>query len=484
MKEKSLKKNAIFSILKSFMGIIFPIVTFPYASRILLSEGIGKVNFINAIVDYFVLIASLGIQGHGIRELAKVKNDIKQFTKTAKELLTINIISTITAYTLLFLALFFSKKLIQYKHLILICSIKILLTTFGIEWLYKASEDFVYITKRTIFFQLVSIIYLFVFVHKPSDIYHYMFFTILSSVGSNLCNIFYSRKKILYSLKVKLELKPHLKPIFILFGTTIAASVFTLLDSTMLGFMKTDSDVGYYSAATKINRMAITILAAINAVIAPRMSYYLENNKNKYNELLMTASNIFQALALPMVAGMIILAEPLTFIFCGNNYVSSVLPMKIMSPIIFFVIMGSLLSDQILIPHRKDFHTLISVIIGSIINFILNLIFIPKYSISGAAFASVTSEGIILIIKSLFSKKLENNFYRQFSLIWQYLLATFIMVLLLIVEIKFLNTGVINLFIEIITGALTYCLVLILFKNEYLLKFLKVFFSKIKKNKK
>lgn len=481
MNEKSLKKNAVFSVLKSLMGIIFPIITFPYASRILLSDGIGKVNFVNAIIDYFVLIAGLGINSYAIRELAKAKNDIKQFTKITKELILLNIISTIIAYLLLFIALLFSKKLIQYKQLIIISSIKILLTTFGIEWLYKASEDFEYITKRTIFFQFISIIYLFAFVHKPSDIYHYMIFTIISSTGSNICNIYNSRKKILYKLKVKLVLKHHLKPVFILFGTSIAASVFTLLDSTMLGFIKTDSDVGYYAAATKINRMVITLLSAINAVIAPRMSYYLNNNNNKYNELLITAANIFQALAIPMVAGMIILAKPLIFVFCGKNYLLSIVPMQIMSPIIFFVIIGSLLSDQILIPHRKDYQTLIAVVIGAIINFILNLLLIPKFSIIGAAFASVISEAIILIVKSIFSLKIESYFFQQFYLIWQYVLSTFFMVSLLFFEIKIFPSGIIPLIIEIISGIIIYTFSLMLLKNKYFFKYVKIAVQKIKK---
>ena len=106
MAEKSIKKNAVLNVIKTLMGIVFPLITFPYASRILLPDGIGKVNFANSVVAYFALLAGLGISTHGIREAAKIRSDKNALSKLVGELFLINVVSTLVVYTLFLLTLF------------------------------------------------------------------------------------------------------------------------------------------------------------------------------------------------------------------------------------------------------------------------------------------------------------------------------------------------------------------------------------------
>ena len=80
-KQKSIKTNFVFNFIKVLLSLIFPLITFPYASRILLPEGIGKVDFANSIIAYFILIASLGINTYAIREGAKVRDDKEKLSK-------------------------------------------------------------------------------------------------------------------------------------------------------------------------------------------------------------------------------------------------------------------------------------------------------------------------------------------------------------------------------------------------------------------
>ena len=165
MAEKSLKKNAIFSFIKAFMNLAFPVITFPYASRILLPEGIGKVNFANSVVSYFIIIAGLGIGTYATREASKVRDDKSKLTKFSKEIFSINLISTAIAYILFFIAFIFIPKLNPYRTMLLICSTKILFTTIGLVWVFVANEDFKYITIRSLLFQILAIFYLFIFVY-------------------------------------------------------------------------------------------------------------------------------------------------------------------------------------------------------------------------------------------------------------------------------------------------------------------------------
>ena len=152
MKQKSLKKNAIYNIIRNLMNIIFPIISFPYASRILMPEGMGKVNFANSIIEYFSLIALLGIKTYASRECAKIRDDKEKLSKTAKEILIINGISTVVSYILFAIALLVVPKFSDYRILLVVCSAKILFLTMGMDWLYTANEEYRYIAVRSVFF--------------------------------------------------------------------------------------------------------------------------------------------------------------------------------------------------------------------------------------------------------------------------------------------------------------------------------------------
>ena len=170
---KSLKKNALLNMLRTVMGLLFPLITFPYASRVLQPAGLGKVNFANSIISYFSMIAALGISTYGVREAAKLRNDKMALTKFVKEILTINLISTLIAYLLLGFTLLFIPQIYEYRNLLIVCSTSILFVTVGMDWLYTALEEFSYITIRSVVFQFLSLILLFIFVRTKDDYLKY-----------------------------------------------------------------------------------------------------------------------------------------------------------------------------------------------------------------------------------------------------------------------------------------------------------------------
>lgn len=163
-KGKSLGKNAFLNGFKNVLNLLFPLLTFPYVSKILSVEGIGQYNFAQATVSYFSLIAGLGISSYAIREGAKYRDDRNKFDTFASEVLLCNTISTIIAYLLLAFCMLFVDKLKSYALLIWVFSIQIVFTTIGIEWLYSIYEEYEYITVRSIAFKIISIILIFMFV--------------------------------------------------------------------------------------------------------------------------------------------------------------------------------------------------------------------------------------------------------------------------------------------------------------------------------
>lgn len=184
LKKKSLGWNAVLNSVRSVCNILFPLVTFPYVSRVLQVKGLGKYNFSNSIISYFLLIAGLGISTYAIREGAKYRNSNKKITLFSSQIFTINIYSTIISYILLILALVIFKNLRTYTICILIFSLEIFFTTLSVDWLYQIYEDYDYITIRSICFQIISIILMFLFVRNKNDYLIYASITVFSTVGS------------------------------------------------------------------------------------------------------------------------------------------------------------------------------------------------------------------------------------------------------------------------------------------------------------
>lgn len=480
MKEKSLKKNAILNIVRTLMSIIFPIITFPYASRILLPEGVGKVNFVNSIVSYFTIISLLGIGTHGTRESAKYRDNKDELSKVCSEMLAINVITTVIAYLLYFLFIFLNPTLQDYKVFLLIASITILFSTFGIGWFYSGIEEYEYITIRTIIFQIVSIVLLFLFVKKKEDVLIYLLIGIVSNVGSNILNLIHSRKYIRIRFNRNLELKKHLKPTFLLFSIALITSIYNTLDTSMLGFLSTDQQVGYYTAATKINRMVLTLVTSISAVMFPRLSYYIKQNRTEdFKNLLNKNLSIIFLISLPCTIGLNILSEPIVLLFSGSNFVPAIPIMKLMNPIIIIISISNFIGAQVFIPLGKEKNTVIAVTCGSIINFTLNMILIPKYFALGAAIATISAESIVAIIQIVNLRKIISLNSHLIEII-QYILAVTIMGIIIKVLSNIISSNILSIIVCIISGALIYYLSLIILRNQITISLSKYFFTKLK----
>lgn len=473
MAEKSLKKNALYSFLKSFLTLVFPIITFPYASRILSPEGIGKVNFANSIVSYFVMIGSLGIGTYGIREIAKNRENDIETSKTLKELFAINLITTLIAYVMFIICLFFVKKFASYKNLLLICSLNIIFTPLGIDWFYRGLEEFKYITIRSFIFQLLSVIFLFSFVKTKENLLMYAIVGIISSIGSNICNIIHARKMFLFKINVKLEIKKHLKPIFIFFTAAICSTIYTTLDTSMLGFFSTDTQVGYYSAANKINKMILGVITAVISVILPRLSFYMQ--KNRREEFFQLANRCFRyimIISVPSFFGLIIIAEPIIILFSGKDYLPAVITMKILSPIISVISMGIFLNGNVLPSLKKEKFGLIAVSIGAFINFVLNIFFIKKWQAFGAGLSTLITESCITLVQLFFTKNLfigKQNFITLIKVI----ISSFVMFFLTGFICNFFKNPILQIVISVILGVIIYSLMLFLLREKEFLDLLK-----------
>ncbi len=400
MKEKSIRKNFFMNVLLALSGVVFPLVSFRYASRILYPAGIGKVSFATSVIAYFSIFAQLGIPTYGIRACAKVRDNKQQLTKTVHELLGINLVMDLISYALLAIAVFIIPRLGEEKLLFGIISCTIFLNSIGMEWLYKGLEEYSYITIRSIVFKAVALIMLFVQIKSQSDYVLYGFISIFASSASNLLNLIHAKKYISLRRPQNCNWKQHLKPILIFFGMACAATIYTNLDSVMLGFMATDADVGYYNAAIKIKTVLVSVITALGTVLLPRSSYYVERGEmDEFRRISRKALSFILLSAPPVVIYFMIFAKESIQLLSGDAFLPSVFPMQILVPTILLIGLTNLLGIQILVPLGKEKTVLISEIAGAVVDLILNIILIPQLQATGASIGTLVAEVVVFAIQ-------------------------------------------------------------------------------------
>ena len=466
MSSISIKKNALLNIIRTLLSIVFPLITFPYATRVLQPEGIGRVQFAAGVISYFVMFAGLGIGTYGIRETAKRRDNYHELSKVTKELFFMNLIPMFIAYVLFVVALFAVPKFCEYRNLLIVYSATILFTTLGMEWLYSGLEQYVYITIRQIFFQLCSLVLLFLFVKQKEDVVKYAAISVFANVGSNICNFIHSRKCIDWHSKDKIEIFKHLKPVFILFGMRIAASLYVSLNTVFLGFLSVDTEVGYYEAANKMTRIIVSLITCVTAVLLPRLSFYVQKKDiNSFNKLLMQSFDILILFAFPMAAGLFILRKNIILIISGALFLPAVSVMGILSALVLIIPLSGFLGNQIFLPLGKEKVSLYTMISGAGINIILSSILIRKYGALGAAIASLAAETCITVIYFIIA------FYNGlFSVSYSSVIHSFIATILMVIVVFFVNQISINLMpktvLSIIVGIFIYVIILYILHDK------------------
>lgn len=477
---QSILKNSFYSVLKTMATMIFPVISFSYASRILLPQGMGKIDFSKSFVVYFTLLAMLGIQNYGIRECARVRDDRAALSKTAREIMRVNIISVLVSYVIFFSLIFMLDSLTQYRELLLINSLTIGLTAIGMEWLYSAVEDYRYIAVRTCFVQIISLVCMLIFVKTPNDTNKYAAIQVLSNGGAFLFNFIHSGKYIDWKDKFVFEYKKHLKPIFTLFLMSALVQIFTVMDSTMLGFLTNDEAVGLYSASHKISSIVSSAIMSVTIVLTPRIAYYAEKGMlDDVKSLSAKALNYIFMLCIPAAVGLIMLSLPILVIFSGSSFSNADMTSKIMSLRNLLVPANTFIVVQFFIPLKKEKYNIISTGAAALLNLVMNFILIPRLMQNGAAIATVFAELIEFVINLYFFSK-----YVSLKLvlrnIWQYLAAS-LPIILICYFISLIQMNVLlYILISVIISVAVYFGILILIKNSYICDGINLIKGKIK----
>ena len=481
VKYKSVKFNFIMNFILTLSNFIFPLITFPYVSRILQASGLGKVGFATSIIAYFSMIAMMGIPTYGIKACAKIRDDSYKLTKTVYELLILNTIFLAFSLTLLLLSVIFINKFYIDKELYIILAFSMLFNVLGIEWLYKALEQYSYITIRSIFFKIASLILLFVFVKESNDILPYAMLTVLASVGAGILN-FYNLRKIITLYKItfkQLEITKHIKPSFTFFLLTISITIYVNLDSIMLGFMTSDDNVGYYSAAVKIKQILVTLVTSLGAVMLPRLAFYYEQKRfDEFKDLVKNALGFILIVSLPLTIYFTLYAKDAILLLSGESFLASVEPMQIIMPTVFLIALSNLMGWQILVPMDREKQIVFSTTIGAIVGGIINIFAIPYLGVNGAAIANLCAECAVVVVQIILLRKFIFPILAKIN-IWKMLIALFISTGVTLL-IPFNSNEIINLLLSSILFFGSYLISLLILKEPMVYQIFSSVLNKIK----
>lgn len=474
--KKSLKANYLYNLCYQILIMVLPLIVTPYLSRVLQAKNIGIYSFTLSIVSYFVLFGCMGINLYGQRLIASVQDNEKKRSKIFYELFLLKFIMIIISF-IFFAFIYFNDA--NYSIYYKILTIELFSNAFDITWYYQGLEDFGKITIRNIIVRLSATLLTFLFVRNESDLINYFFiYTVSNFVGYAV--LWLNLKKFVCKVKIKsLDLIKHLKPTLSFFIPQIAIQIYTVLDKTMIGVILDDmSQVGYYEQSQKIVKMCLMIITALGTVMVPRIANLHANKKIKeLNDKIFKVFQIVSFIAFPLCFGIIGVAKNFVPWFFGNGYLPIVDLLIIFSFLLIAIGFNNITGIQYLITTGKQKIFTVSVVIGAVSNFLLNLVFIPNFKASGAAIASVLAEFAILIFQIIYLWKVF-DFKKIFFSNIKYLFYSLIMMIIVYFMGTYLEPNFMSIVFQVCIGAIVYLFILIITK-DLLLKEILGFAKKI-----
>ena len=469
-----MKKNFLFNLLLSISNIVFPIISFPYAARVLGPEGIGKVQFIFSYAQYFALFAALGIPIYGVKEIAKQQQDPNKTKSIFLSLSLIFFIASTFATLIYVLSVLYIPYFSEYRTMYLIAGVLVLLSFTYTDWYYAGKADFKTIALRSIIVKAVALILLYLWVKTPNDLYQYLIILIFTILGNQVYSFFviYSKH---HQHSFEFELRRHIKPLLYIFGATAASSIYTIWDTLLLGFLANPTAVGFYTASIKFIKLLLPFVTSVGTVFIPILSHkFAEHKTEDIKKILVHSFYFLVLLTVPMAFGTYLLAPEIMNIFSGAAFAKSILPMQIMSVLPLLVGFGHFFAFQILIPAEKNKQVFIAMAAGLLISAIFNFWLAPLYQEKGAAIAIIATEISVTCIYFYYTNK-DFSFKYPWSFLVQSIIAssTFIP---FIIGLKSITDNILLIAIIGVLGcSILYILMhLYVFKNKFLLSYLRM----------
>ncbi len=395
---KSLQKNFLYNVLYQILLVILPLITAPYISRTLGATAVGVYSYTYSVAYYFLLIAMLGIGNHGNRSVAAVRDDREKLNKTFSSIYLLQVMTfsiAILAYAFYLVLFVKDNRLIVLLQLIYVTS-----GLFDIGWLFFGLEQFKLTVARNTLIKISTVVLMFVFVHKPSDLWKY---TLIMSAGTLFSQAYlwlYVKKYVSFKKCSVKEIASNIKPVLILFIPVLAYSIYKVMDKIMLGNMSSYDQVGFYNNAEKIINIPMGIITALGTVMLPRMSNIVANgDKKRVDDYIRISAKLVTLLSSAIAFGLMGVSSVLAPVFFGDEFIACGEIIRLLSVTVFFIAWANVIRTQYLIPNKRDSIYLTSTMVGAILNLIINWMLIPKYQANGAAFGTIIAEFSVMLVQ-------------------------------------------------------------------------------------
>lgn len=392
-----LRSNFFYNAFLTCSNYLFQIITYPYVSRVLGVENIGICNFVTSIVQYTLLFATLGIAILGIREVARCKNDQQQLSCCFSSLFLLNSITTIVVLVIYLVVIAFIPALYAYRKLLYIGAIQIISNLFLVEWFFKGIENFKYITIRSLVVRITYVIGVFLLVKSPDDYTLYYSLTVGMVLLNGLINWKCRGKYIKFSIK-QVAIKQYIYPNIIMGLYLILTSMYTSFNVLFLGFVGGETEVGYYTTASKLYSVILGLFTAFTGVMLPRISNLVEQHAvDQIKHLCHTSFGLLFAFAIPLILFSTLFAPQLIFLLSGPGYEGAIIPMRIIMPLVLIIGIEQILVVQILMAHKQDKAVLTNAVFGALVALSSNIILVPHFFSIGSGVVWLISELAVFI---------------------------------------------------------------------------------------
>ena len=465
---KSLKANFIYNILYQFLVIALPLITAPYLSRVLGAAKIGEYSYTYSIANYFVLFAMLGITNYGQRSVAKARTDRNELSKVFSEIYSLQIItcSAVIILYLLFSLLVAGNELLAFLWLPYVIS-----AALDVNWLFFGLEEFGITVARNFMIKLASFVLTLALVRGDQALPLYVAIMALSFFCSNIALMPFVLKRIDFVRPSIREVGKHLKPNLLLFIPVIAISVYNILDKVMLGTISDMEQTGYFENSFKVASMPFVFISALGTVMLPRMaSLVSEGNTALESRYLGNSFWFVSLLSFAFMFGILAIVPEFVPVYFGGGFDACIGIIAVIALDLPFMAWANVVRTQYLIPRGRDAEYVLSVVVGAVVNVLVNLLAIPRFGALGAGLGTTCAEASVCIVQ-LWSVRSELPLFTWFKDSAPNLFIGMAMFVAVRVAASTMDKSIIGLLFQIAIGVISYALMQLIWltytKNNY-----------------
>ena len=406
-------KNTAWLLIEKLLRILEAFFIGIWIARYLGPENFGILSYSQSFVYLFTAIAALGLDQIVVKEL--VKNDKKR-----DEILGTTFALRLIGFFLMFVALIIALQLIDNNKttntIILIIATSIFFQSFnGIDFYFQSKVLSKYVVfTNIVVISITGIIKILLIISKSGLInfaYVYLIETLLTAIGFIICYRYNKLDVRKWKFKINTAKELLKRSKYLIIGS-LAAALYMKIDQVMIKEIIDEKAVGLYSVSVKLSSIWLFVTVAITQSIFPYLVEIRKKSRELFLKKLQSLYNLLMKIAIVVSIVTTVYADFIIKTLFGNEYIesSSILVLYIWSIVFVFLSNGSW--SYYLNENLEKFSTF-RLIIGAVINILLNIYFIKLYGLKGAAYATLISYSISGYLINFIFKKTRTNFYLQ-----------------------------------------------------------------------